>query len=118
MRNISFFLTQQQIRDRTKTVTRRQGWAGAKPGERLQGVVKAQGLKPGEKIEKLAVIEVVSNRPEPLNKMERQPEYGKSECVKEGFPEMDGEEFVEMFCEHMKHQPDWPVNRIEFKYVD
>jgi len=42
-RMISMFLTQQQVKARTKTVTRRLGWRWLKPGTLLQPVVKAQG---------------------------------------------------------------------------
>lgn len=112
MRNISFMLTTQQIRDRTKTVTRRLGWCFLKPGDRLQGCVKCQGIKKGEKMEKLAVIEVVSIRRESLWDM------SEDDCAKEGFPEMHPHEFVEMFCDNMSVGPGEYVNRIEFKYVD
>jgi hypothetical protein len=48
MRNISFSITRFQFCDRTKTVTRRLGWAKLKPGDVLMGVEKAMGLKKGE----------------------------------------------------------------------
>jgi hypothetical protein len=64
MRNISFMLTTDQIRSRTKTVTRRTGWANLVPGQLLRGVGKDMGLKAGEKDKELAVIRVVSVRPE------------------------------------------------------
>lgn len=60
MRNMSFSLTTPQMRDRTKTLTRRLGWYSLKPGDRVQAVVKGMGLKKGEKVERLCVIEVVS----------------------------------------------------------
>jgi len=50
MRNMSFFLTTDQIRNKTKTVTRRDGWLFLKPGDIVQACVKCQGLKKGEKI--------------------------------------------------------------------
>jgi hypothetical protein len=67
MRNISFSLTTAQIRDRSKTVTRRMGWRNLKVGERLQGCEKCMGRRNGEPLVKLAVIEVVSVRREKLN---------------------------------------------------
>jgi hypothetical protein len=118
MRNISFALTQEQVRARIKTVTRRAGWANLQPGTRLRGVNKCQGLKPGEKPVSLAVIEVVDVRREALDVLERNPAYGRAECILEGFPGMEGAEFVAMFCDHMMHRPEWPVTRIEFRYLD
>ena len=45
MRNMSFMLTPDQILNRTKTVTRRLGWGGLKPGTIVRAVRKGQGLK-------------------------------------------------------------------------
>ncbi len=112
MRNISFMLTTQQIRDRTKTVTRRCGWWFLKPGDRLQGCVKCQGIKKGEKMEKIAVIEVVRTDPEMLSEMPDE------DCAAEGFPDLSAQQFVEMFCKNMKVEAGEFVNRIEFKYVE
>ena len=46
-RNMSFALTTEQFKARTKTVTRRFGWWFLKPGDVVRGVEKAMGLKPG-----------------------------------------------------------------------
>lgn len=121
MRNISFSATVDQIRNKTKTVTRRLGWVNIAPGERLQGVEKAMGLKPGEEIKRLAVIEVVGVRREKLKDM-LGCAYGFEETTKEGFP--DGHpkhwpsHFVEMFCGIYGCTPETEVTRIEFKYVE
>lgn len=112
MRNMSFMLTTDQIRDRSKTVTRRLGWRNLKVGERLQACEKCQGRRSGEPLVKLAVIEVVSVRPEPLWDM------AKEDCAAEGFPGLSPDEFVSMFCVHMGCDAGETVNRIEFKYVD
>jgi hypothetical protein len=112
MRNISFALTTKQFRDRSKSVTRRLGWKNLKPGERVCGIVKGMGLKPGEKIERLGVIEVVSVSREELRVMT------DADCAREGFPEMKAVEFVSMFCKHMGCDPSEIVTRIEFRYVD
>jgi len=56
MRNISFFLTTDQVQTKTKTVTRRHGWWHLKQDEILQAVVKCQGLKKGEKIDKICQL--------------------------------------------------------------
>ncbi len=117
-RNISFSLTTKQFRDRSKTVTRRLKWDSVKAGDILMGVEKAMGLKPGEKMVRLGLIRVTEARNEPLQLLIDDPEYGKSEAAKEGFPEMSGAEFVEMFCKHMKVVPSYAPKRIEFEYVD
>lgn len=123
MRNISFMLTQQQIRDRTKTVTRRVGWGKLKAGEMLRGVEKGMGLKAGEKVKALANIRVVSVRPEPLSAMTADLDYGFEECAKEGFGEHPSlrlpSEFIKFFCgSHRGCTADTVVTRIEFEYVD
>lgn len=67
MRNASFLLTEQQVLEEVKDVTRRLRWFWAKPGMRLQAVRKSMGRKAGEPIVKLKVIEITSVRREPLN---------------------------------------------------
>lgn len=115
-RNISFALTTTQVRKRKKLVTRRLNWLNLKAGEILTGCVKCMGLKPGEKIVRIATIRVVSVRRERLDAMYAEP-YGTQEAALEGFPEMTGRRFVQMFCDHMKVRPATKVTRIEFKYV-
>lgn len=112
-------LTKEQILNRTKTVTRRMGWRNLKPGDRLQGVEKGMGLKRGEAIKKLAVIEVVDVGVECLAVLMNCPSYGKDEVAKEGFPEMTPAEFVQFFSDSHKNCPfETEVTRIEFRYVD
>jgi len=133
MRLMSFALTTAQLLDGSKTVTRRVGWANLKPGDRLKAVRKAMGLKPGEKVDVLAEIEVVSVRRERLDFI------NKTDCIAEGFPHLTPGQFVEMFCKHMSitHpdegvwsdvdqewkrrprpvRPDDQVTRIEFRVV-
>jgi hypothetical protein len=115
-RNISFALTTDQIRNRSKTVTRRKGWKFLKAGDILNACVKCMGLKPGEKIERLGQIRIVSVRREPLTSMWLEP-YGKMEAAKEGFPKLAGADFVWMFCDHMKCDESQEVTRIEFEYL-
>lgn len=121
MRNMSFMLTERQVREGTKTVTRRLGWWFLKPGDRLMACVKCQGLGKGGKIQKIRVIEVVSVIHEQLFKIITQ--WGYSDVIKEGFPrethpEMNPIAFVEMFEDHMGCEQWDVVNRIEFKYVE
>ena len=113
MRHISFALTTDQVRARTKTVTRRIGWVRLKAGTLLQPVVKSQGLKKGERVETIGgPIRVVSVRREQLMAMPQ------ADCPKEGFPDDVVVDFLAMFCEHNKVSVNDTVTRIEFEYVD
>jgi hypothetical protein len=110
---MSFALTTPQILARTKTVTRRFGWAFLRPGDLLQAIEKGQGLKKGERVRRLAVLRVLDVREEPLKRV-RHP----GEVQKEGFPELYPEKFISMFCRtHQGCHPDSQVRRIEFEYV-
>lgn len=120
MRNISFALTEPQFLDGSKDVTRRVGWLHLKPGDRLMGVRKAMGLKPGEQIVRLGAIEVVSVRREPLRAMIDDVDYGFEECRREGFGPPSRYQwpsaFVDFFCgSHKGCTPETMVTRIEFR---
>lgn len=117
-RNISFALTTEQIRNKTKTVTRRTGWKFLKVGDVLNGCVKCMGLKPGEEITRLGQIRVTDVRREALDAMDDHGgKYGDEEARKEGFPDLTGLEFVDMFCDHMGGPREQEVTRIEFEYI-
>lgn len=111
MRNMSFMLTTEQMRDRTKTVTRRLGWWNVMPGELIQAAQQCQGLKRGETITKLCVIKINNARSEPLNRI------NAMDVIREGFPKMTPREFIDLFCRANTCKPDVTVNRIEFEYV-
>lgn len=98
MRMMSFALTERQLMDGTKTVTRRTGWDSAQVGEHLLAVRKSMGLKKGEKAVVLCEIVVLSVHREPLRNI------GYYDVIAEGFPEWADrpEEFVKMFCKHMR----------------
>jgi hypothetical protein len=116
--NISFGLTVEQFKNRSKDVTRRLGWVRLKAGDVLMGCEKCMGLKPGEKINRLGRIRVVSVRRESLNQMEIRPLYGRREAAREGFPDMTGATFVQFFCKANKCTPETIVTRIEFKHLE
>ncbi len=120
MRNMSFAMTTGQIQDGTKTVTRRLGWLHLKPGDMLRPVRKCMGLKPGEKIEALREpVRVISPSREPLRRMTDDLEYGRAECIREGFPDLTPAQFVAMFCaSHKPCTPETIVTRIEFEYPE
>lgn len=111
MRLISFFLTTPQFLDGSKDVTRRLGWKNVKPGDRLMAVRKSQGRKRGEPIERLGEIEVTA--------VSRIPLWAISwvDCCREGFPDLDPDGFIAMFCKHMGCERDTTVTRIEFRRV-
>lgn len=118
-RNISFLLTTEQVRQRTKTVTRRNGWEFVKVGDVLNGCVKCQGIKKGEKIEKMCRIRVTDVRREPLWRMTEDKEYGRAEMILEGFPGREPLWFVAMFiASHPGTNRDTVITRIEFEYMD
>lgn len=111
-RNMSFMLTTEQFKNKTKTVTRRLGWEFLKVGDILNGCEKCQGLRRGEKVKKLGRIRVVSTRWEPLSNIT------DADCAREGFPDMTAFDFVKFFCDHNKCQAWTFVNRIEFEYLE
>lgn len=111
MRRMSFALTEQQLLDGSKTVTRRIGWAGLKAGDELLAVRKCMGLKRGESQHVLAHIRVVSVRRERLYDITR------SDVAREGFPGMTAAGFVNMFTKAMRCKPSAFVTRIEFEQV-
>jgi len=112
MRNMSFFLTQEQILSCSKTVTRRNGWKFLKSGDEIQPIVMGQGLKKGEKVQKIgSPIKVLSVRTESLDAIDQK------DVVREGFPDMTPDDFIEMYMKANKCSRDHPVQRIEFVYI-
>lgn len=112
MRNMSFSITTEQIKNRTKTVTRRLGWLFLKEGELVQAVEKCQGLKKGEKVKKLVVIRVKLILRMGLCFTPH------DDCEKEGFPKLSSEQFIRMFCKANKCTRETIITRIAFEYVD
>ncbi len=118
MKLMAFSLTTPQMRDRSKDVTRRIGWGDLKAGDQVCAIVKGQGLKKGQKVERIGVIEVVSNRPEPIGALADYPPVSAvSELYREGFPKLTPDEFISMFCKANRCDRNKIVNRIVFKHV-
>jgi hypothetical protein len=69
------------------------------------------GLKKGEKMKHLGIIEIVSARPERLDAITQ------DDCRREGFPAFDPEAFVRFLCAKTKRDGGQIVNRIEFRRV-
>jgi hypothetical protein len=116
MRLMSCTLATQQVRDRTKTVTRRLGWKNAKPGDLLCICEKVMGRQ-GKPLVRLAVVKVVKVSREPLNLMALCENYGRLESIKEGFLELDGYQFVKMFVVAMGCRDSEEITRIEWRYL-
>jgi hypothetical protein len=122
MRLMSFRLTTDQFLNGTKDVTRRLGWRNLKIGEHFMAVKQAQGLRKGEKVKQLGECVCLSNIPEPLFEVVRNPRRPptpetRREMDREGFPDLSAYQFVEMFCKEMKCTSYTIVNRIEFKRI-
>ena len=111
MRNMSFAMTIDQIKNETKTVTRRFGWWFLKEGDLIQAVEKAMGLKKGETIKKLKTLKIVSTRKEPLNTITQE------DVIAEGFPNWTTQQFIDMLVKHYRINPQAICNRIEFEYI-
>lgn len=122
-RNISFALTTPQFLDGSKDVTRRNGWKFLKAGDVLCAVKKSQGIRKGEKVERLGTIRVKDVRREPLRLMTDDLDYGFDETAREGFPHGHPKHlpsaFVDFFCDtHKGVTQNSIITRIEFERMD
>ena len=108
-RNMAFSMTIRQMYDGTKTVTRRSRWGYLKPGDIICAVEKGMGLKKGERVKRIGLIKITSVRQERLD------EITKADCVREGFPDMTPEQFVDMFMHASGCPSTQIVNHISFK---
>ena len=131
-RLMSVAFTEQAVRDRTKTVTRRKGWWEdkngrrlIKRGDRLTLCRKVMGRKPGEPLERICEVEIVSVRREPLcavagpYQLQDDGSTVWTEVVAEGFPGMDPHDFMQRFFigpQRIGVMDD--VTRIEWRYLD
>jgi hypothetical protein len=125
-RLMSVSLTEAAVVDRRKTVTRRLGWLMLKPGDRLTLCRKVMGRRNGEPLVRLAEVEVVSVRREPLwNITEKDVKregvhVGPFDDRFEGWYSSGAptpEAWVQWFCEEMDVRPDTEVTRIEWRYI-
>lgn len=109
---MSFSLTEEQLMNGTKSVTRRTGWMNLKPGDRLRAVRKAMGLKKGERVHQLCEIEIVDVTREPLSLI------SEDDVISEGFAGWTRDQFIEMFLRtHKIKDPRSFVTRIEFRVI-
>jgi hypothetical protein len=110
-RLMSVALTEQAVVERRKTVTRRLGWTFAKPGDRITLCRKVMGRRKGEPLVRLAEVEIVSVRREPLYAITDE------DVAREGFPDKTAMWFVQFFIDHMRVYPYTEVTRIEWEYL-
>ena len=78
-------------------------------------IEKGQGLKRGEKVQRICTIQILDAHGEPLE------EITPADVVLEGFPEMSVDEFIDMFCRVNRAKKctlQTTVNRIAFPFVD
>ena len=117
-RLMSVAFTEAAVRERRKTVTRRKGWKFLKPGDRLTLCRKVMGRKKGEPLVRVAEVEVVSVRREPLATL-KNVQYGRDEMKAEGFPLMPVDDFVLTYFVEAQGMDYWDeVTRIEWRYLD
>ena len=125
-RLMSVAFTEQAVRERRKTVTRRIGWWEDKrgrrilqPGDRLTLCRKVMGRKPGEPLDRICDVEVVSVRREPLLALGMDQTYAAHEMEREGFPGMGPAEFIERYFVPQGLSPAMDdITRIEWRYLD
>lgn len=123
-RLMSVALTEQAVRDRRKTVTRRLGWKHLKPGDQLTLCRKVMGRKRADgtvdPLVRIAEVEIIDVRREPLNAIT------DDDVAREGFndPAWQADPwgpagcFVAFFCQHMRCDPEDWVTRIEWRYLE
>jgi hypothetical protein len=111
-RLMSVALTQDAVRARQKTVTRRLGWEFLKPGDRITLCPKVMGHRKGETVERICDVEVISVRREELSAITW------DDVTREGFPGRSTAFFIGMFCDAMKTHANVEVTRIEWRYLD
>lgn len=119
-RLMSVSLTEDAVRARTKTVTRRLGWwadvNGRRlllPGNRLSLCRKVMGRKAGEPLVRIAEVQVVD-----MSRQQLHVQNTDDETAREGFPDWSWGEFVEFFCREMRCTQDTVVTRIEWAYLN
>jgi hypothetical protein len=109
---MSVAFTEDAVRERRKTVTRRKGWTFLKPGDRLTLCRKVMGRKKGEPLVRICDVEVVDVRREVLMDMPQ------SDVALEGFPDMSRADFINrFFVEAQGIYGGDEVTRIEWRYL-
>lgn len=107
---MSFALTEAQLLDGSKDVTRRLGWQNLRVGEIVIAIRKGMGLRPGEKQVVLGMIQIRAVTRERICRITL------ADCRREGFPDLKPIEFVHFFCQANGCRLDAEVTRIEFEF--
>tara|TARA_B100001123_G_C14794523_1_gene821828 strand:- start:289 stop:612 length:324 start_codon:yes stop_codon:yes gene_type:complete len=103
-------MTKNQLLSGSKTVTRRLGWKFLKPGDRVMACKQCQGLGKGGKIKRYGLIEIEQVWSERLG------DITPTEILREGFPNMSVDEFVDYFIAgHKGCKRDTIITRIQFR---
>lgn len=111
-RLMSVAFTEDAVRARIKTVTRRKGWTFLKPGDRLTLCRKVMGRQ-GAPLVRVAEVQVVAVTREPLSAIT------PAEVALEGFPGMTPAEFIRRFFTDAQGIPaDAEVTRVEWRYLE
>jgi hypothetical protein len=108
---MSFALTEAQLLDGSKDVTRRLGWKNLRVGETLTAIRKGMGLGKGERQVVLGTLVVRSVSFEQID------EITLDDVRREGFPNENVEGFVDFFCRANGCKPEQEVTRIEFAFI-
>lgn len=125
-RLMSVAFTEQAVVERRKTVTRRTNWWKDKngkrmlvPGNRLTLCRKVMGRKKGEPLVRLAEVEVVDVRREPLEDLLFcHDDYPEREMEREGFPDLDPFDFIDQYFVKAQGLTQYDtVTRIEWRYL-
>ncbi len=113
MRLMSVSLTERQVRERRKTVTRRPGWKDLRANGHLMLCRKVMGLRAGERIVRITPFEVISVWREPMSAVDAE------DVAAEVFPDWMPAEFVEFFCRtYAGCNRDTEVTRVEWRDLD
>ena len=107
---MSFALTEAQLLDGSKDVTRRLGWKNLRVGEIVIAIRKGMGLRPGEKQVVIGMIQIRAVTREPLCRITQ------DDCRREGFPRMTPTVFVTFFRAANGCSAEDEVTRIEFEF--
>ena len=111
-RLMSVALTEQAVRDRRKTVTRRLGWRMLKPGDHLTLCRKVMGRRKDEPLIRICEVEVVDVRRERSGTSRTRT---SSERVSTS---MSGRRPIPWTLLRAREvQPDTEVTRVEWRYL-
>lgn len=115
---MSVSYTERAVRERRKTVTRRLGWRFLKVGDQLTLCQKVMGRRAGEPLVRLAEVEVVDVRREPLNAItDADVEREGVDATLEVAGRTEAEAWASWFAWTIGCSVDDEVTRIEWRYL-